>query len=1719
MDGASGAVYAAGGSSALVIKQVAGVEVWRRQLGGTSQDAVLALAVSPGGALYAAGIGGQGGFVAALAPDGTPAALLALPVAARALAIDRSGAVYVAGAGFVRKLTARLEPVYSANPDGEITSLAVSAAGELYAAVAGQMPGVARLSADGNRWLYHMNLGAVAPAGIALDEATGSVYVTGSTSSPHLTGNSAFRESLNGVSDAFVSRIDGRGQIVWSRYLGGSGSDAGTAIAWSPGGTLIVAGYTTSPDFPRSLPASRGNEFGGSEDGFLTTLDESGNIIESGYVGTPSRLAAIALSPADGGVYVAGWSGRGGSALLVKRIEAAVRTASASAFATTPMGLGGSSGFTLGTYLLTVGPSAGGNSVELIGAGGWTANTTANWLHLPLTTGTDGAVVTFSYDANGGATRTATITFNSGDLTLTVTQAGAAYVPATQLTTLLSTGLTFPEGVTLDASGNLYITDAGNSAIYEWSPLTKQVTTLISSGLNGPQNSAVDASGNIFFADFRNNVLKEYILSTKQVIVLPSSGYNLPSGVALDSAGKLYITDTFNDAVKKYDPVTQQTTTLISSGLSVPHGVAVDGLGNVYIADNGNNAVEVWNPTTQQLTTLVSSGLNLNEGVAVDGSGNVYIADGNDKAIKMWSPSTQQVTTLLSTGLVFPHGITVNGPNDIYIGDSTGGAVRELTLGFVAPASFVESAAAGTDALLPVLPSGSPVTATSDQSWLTIGTIANGVVNFSFTANSSTVVRVANISVLGSQIPVTQTAGSASGITVNPGTAPQSASINTAFASPLAVTVRDAANNPMPGMSVTFTAPSSGAGGTFSGGLSTVTVISNGAGVAAAPFTANGTVGANYTVTAVVNGLVANLTLTNLSTAPAHFDVVAGTTPQSAPIDTAFGSALAVTVKDAGNNPMAGVYVTFTAPGSGPSGSFSNSAPIVTVATDSAGVASAALTANQIAGAGYTVTASTSGLSAIFTLTNLAGPPASLAASSGTTPQSANANTAFATALAVQVQDVANNPVPGLSVTFLAPGTGASGKFSNGTPTIVVPTNSAGVASAPFTANGIAGSNYLVTATASAFSANFTLTNTPSPPASISTNQGTTPQSATVSTAFAAALAVTVKDAGGNPDQGLNVTFTAPATGASGTFSNGTSAITATTDSSGMAAAPFTANGTPGTNYTVTATVGGLSANFTLSNVVPMVQVTLQTLPAGLSYTVDNANTFIAPATLTWVIGSVHTIATASTQPGAAGTQYIFTGWSDNGGLTHSVTAPASPATYTASFKTQYLLTAGVAPANTGVVAGGGVFYDAGANVPVTATPIANFGFAGWTGNVAASASAATTIAMTAPQSVTANFVLTNLPAGYLHYRAITIPHTLVPADQTNFPVLIQGVFPYLKTVSNGGLVLNTQGNDILFLSDRGQQVNWEMESYSPSTGAATFWVQVPTLSSVNDTTVYLFYGNPSVTSFQGNKQGTWDSNFAAVYHMSDNSATPAVSDATANGNNGTSQTSTSARTALGQIASGLEFNGTSDYVNNGAGSSVNLTGTFTLEGWVNLNSWPAAGYGGYLASKGQQYFIEFTTDNSGQNHGIVAGTYGPGFSGVANAIPAPFTGRFHHVAVDWDGAHWSLYVDGVLASQASGGGPAAGGQPFVTGAQAYPGGTNQFLNGIIDELRLSKVARSADWIATEYSNQSSPGTFFSMGAENSGAAGGPRQSVTRPMASPRRQRRLGRCTAGTRFQ
>jgi len=238
--------------------------------------------------------------------------------------------------------------------------------------------------------------------------------------------------------------------------------------------------------------------------------------------------------------------------------------------------------------------------------------------------------------------------------------------------------------------------------------------------------------------------------------------------------------------------------------------------------------------------------------------------------------------------------------------------------------------------------------------------------------------------------------------------------------------------------------------------------------------------GQTLTVAWVATSGGGNVTLNGvaLSLAGPSISATAGT-PQSVTVNTAFATALQATVRDAGGNPVSGVTVTFTAPATGASAAFGGFVS-ATATTNASGIATPpTLTSNAQAGA-YTVTATATGVStaASFSLTNLAGLPASVFATAGT-PQSAAVNTAFATALRATVRDAGGNPVSGVTVTFTAPTTGASAVFGSSATTTAT-TNAGGIATAPaLTANSQAGS-YTVTAgvTGVATAAGFALTNT-----------------------------------------------------------------------------------------------------------------------------------------------------------------------------------------------------------------------------------------------------------------------------------------------------------------------------------------------------------------------------------------------------------------------------------------------------------------------------------------------------------------------------------------------------------------------------------------------------------------------------------------------------------------
>lgn len=159
---------------------------------------------------------------------------------------------------------------------------------------------------------------------------------------------------------------------------------------------------------------------------------------------------------------------------------------------------------------------------------------------------------------------------------------------------------------------------------------------------------------------------------------------------------------------------------------------------------------------------------------------------------------------------------------------------------------------------------------------------------------------------------------------------------------------------------------------------------------------------------------------------------------------------------------------------------------------------------------------------------------------------------------------------------------------------------------------------------------------------------------------------------------------------------------------------------------------------------VPTIQVTVQTNPSGLSFTVDG-NIYTAAQTFSWASGSAHSIATTSPQNGATGVRFVWANWSGGGAMSHPV-APTKNTTYSAKFTTQYYLTMGHGTGGTVSPTSG--WKSGGTAVSISATPTNNtqvsYNFSGWTGSGADSYSGPNnpaSITMNEPITETASFI------------------------------------------------------------------------------------------------------------------------------------------------------------------------------------------------------------------------------------------------------------------------------------------------------------------------------------------------------------------------------------------
>lgn len=339
--------------------------------------------------------------------------------------------------------------------------------------------------------------------------------------------------------------------------------------------------------------------------------------------------------------------------------------------------------------------------------------------------------------------------------------------------------------------------------------------------------------------------------------------------------------------------------------------------------------------------------------------------------------------------------------------------------------------------------------------------------------------------------------------------------------------------------------------------------------------------------------------------------------------------------------------------------------------------------------------------------------------------------------------------------------------------------------------------------------------------------------------------------------------------------------------------------------------------------------------------------------------------------------------------------------------------------------------------------------------------------------------VLAAYPNGYNYRRAITIDYTKLTGTVTDFPVVVNGTYSYLATTANGGLVTNSSGFDIVFTaSDGTTSLSCEQESYSATTGAVVYWVKVPSVSHTVNTTIYIYYGNSSISTSQCTASAVWGSNWKGVWHLP-NGSTLTANDSTSNANNGTFSSPTA---TTGQMDGGAAYTAVGGItVTNSASINISGTNVLSLSAWVKraatnttgiiLNK-EQGGTGGYSFSIG----VSPATTNQIKltKYGVVDITIG--------TFPADT--NWHHLVAVFSGTGVVVYIDGV--SNATSGN--SSNFNATTNPLQIGGISSSVWNGSIDEARVSNTALSADWVKAEYNNQSSPSTFYSVGSQEASA-------------------------------
>ncbi len=336
----------------------------------------------------------------------------------------------------------------------------------------------------------------------------------------------------------------------------------------------------------------------------------------------------------------------------------------------------------------------------------------------------------------------------------------------------------------------------------------------------------------------------------------------------------------------------------------------------------------------------------------------------------------------------------------------------------------------------------------------------------------------------------------------------------------------------------------------------------------------------------------------------------------------------------------------------------------------------------------------------------------------------------------------------------------------------------------------------------------------------------------------------------------------------------------------------------------------------------------------------------------------------------------------------------------------------------------------------------------------------------------------------------VTIDNTQVDNDLTDFPVYVD-----LSDMSNSFFSnVNSNCGDIrVTQSDGTTEVPREVVDCDTSGQTGQLHFKAPSVASSTNSEYYIYYGNSSANDYTNTdtygRNNVWTNGFSAVYHLEEDPSgtSPQMIDSTGNGNDGTTNGSMTASDLIsGHVSQGWDLDGGDDWVGAPDSSSLSLQ-TPSVSAWVNFDT-AGTDRQTIVQKEGDtwyqgNYYLYYSEGGDKNFHG---GFYdGSNFQG-ASYLPSTEIDQkgWFKLTVTYDGSNIIIYENGTSqVTESVSTSPAESSGDMVVGSNDT-GSTGGFLDGSLDEIRISDRATPPDWESAAYTNQSSPTTFYTIGSQ-----------------------------------